>query len=113
MEEMTIFSERPVVPKTFHQLGILVLDGSGSMSAKGRQNLTKAEEVELSMKEMLSRFDASRVKENFSFACIKFDHEATVTLNPTPFSELDYYNEDFNPSNGKGGGTAICRVRTS
>src|SRR5690606_21003034 len=32
---------------------------------------------------------------------------STVTLKPTPFQEVDYFIEDFNPLNGKGGGTHI------
>ena len=107
MEQTGLIIEKPEVPRTFHQLGILVLDGSGSMSATGRQQLTKAQEVEMGIKEMFSRFDASRVKNNFSFACIKFDTSSTVTLQPTQFKDLDYFNEDFNPLNGKGKGTHI------
>lgn len=107
MEHTGLIIDKPEVPRTFHQLGILVLDGSGSMNAIGRQQLTKAQEVEMGLKEMFSRFDASRVKNNFSFACIKFDTTASTTLQPTPFDELDYFNEDFNPLNGKGKGTHI------
>ncbi len=107
MEQTGLIIDKPEVPRTFHQLGILVLDGSGSMGATGRQQLTKAQEVEMGLKEMFSRFDASRVKNNFSFACIKFDTSSTITLTPTPFDELDYFNEDFNPLNGKGKGTHI------
>ncbi len=107
MEETGLVIDKPEVPQTFHQLGILVLDGSGSMSRKGRQGLTKAQEVELGMKEMFSRFDASRVKNNFSFSCVKFDTSASTSLHPTMFRDLDYFNEDFNPLSGKGGGTHI------
>ena len=107
MENSGLIIDKPEVPRTFHQLGILVLDGSGSMSNTGRQQLTKAQEVEMGLKEMFSRFDASRVKNNFSFACIKFDTTSTTTLSPTPFTEIDYLSEDFNPLNGKGQGTHI------
>lgn len=107
MEETGLIIDKPEVPQTFHQLGILVLDGSGSMAASGRQGLTKAQEVEIGMKEMFSRFDASRIKNNFSFACVKFDTSATISLQPTHFNELEYFEEDFNPLNGKGGGTHI------
>jgi len=107
MEDTGLIIEKPEVPRTFHQLGILVLDGSGSMNATGRQQLTKAQEVEMGIKEMFSRFDASRVKNNFSFCCIKFDTTSTTTLQPTSFKDLDYFNEDFNPLNGKGKGTHI------
>ena len=107
MEETGLVINKPEVPQTFHQLGILVPDGSGSMGGTGRQGLTKAQEVEMGMKEMFSRFDASRVKNNFSFACVKFDTTANTSLQPTLFKDLDYFNEDFNPLNGKGGGTHI------
>ena len=107
MEETGLVINKPEVPQTFHQLGILVLDGSGSMAGAGRQGLTKAQEVEMGMKEMFNRFDVSRVKNNFSFACIKFDTTATTSLQPILFQDLDYLNEDFNPLNGKGGGTHI------
>jgi hypothetical protein len=33
--------DKPEVPQTFHQLGIIVLDGSGSMSEIGRQQQIK------------------------------------------------------------------------
>lgn len=107
MEETGLIINKPEIPQTFHQLGILVLDGSASMTVNGRQGLTKAQEVELGMKEMFTRFDASRVKNNFSFACVKFDTSATTSLQPIAFNNLDYFNEDFNPLNGKGGGTHI------
>ena len=35
----------PVIPRYFHQLGILVLGGSGSMTDKAAMNSTKAKEV--------------------------------------------------------------------
>ncbi len=107
MENSGLIIDKPEVPKTFHQLGILVLDGSGSMREKGRGQLTKAQEVEMGIKEMFSRFDASRVKNNFSFSCVKFDVTASMTLAPTPFAELDYYAENFDPLEGKGRGTQI------
>lgn len=107
MEHTGLIIDKPEVPRTFHQLGILVLDGSGSMGATGRQQLTKAQEVELGVKELFTRFDASSKKSNFSFACIKFDTTSTVTLQPTAFQDLNYFGEDFNPLNGKGKGTHI------
>ena len=106
MEE-TIMYNPPEVPRTFHQLGILVLDGSGSMGAKGRQGLTKAQEVAMAVQELFNRFNVSNVKNNFSFAGIKFDNSPEVIVEPTKFTELDYMNIDWNPMNGKGGGTHI------
>ena len=107
MQDMDLIIDRPEVPQTFHQLGILVLDGSGSMGAKGRQGLTKAQEVAMAVQELFNRFSVSRVKNNFSFAGIKFDTSPTVIIEPTKFTELDYMNIDWNPMKGKGGGTHI------
>ena len=94
-------------PRVFHQLGILVLDGSGSMLEMGRMQLTKAQEVNSGVLELFNRLSASRVKNNFSFACIKFDTQATVTVQPTAFENWEYFNENFDPTVDKGGGTQI------
>lgn len=98
---------RPAVPRTFHQLGILVLDGSGSMTETAAGNSTKAKEVSAAVHELFNRLNASRVKQNFSFSCIKFDDTATVSLQPTPFDFNTLANEDYDPTSGKGGGTQI------
>lgn len=105
MSELEIGVVKP--PKFFHQLGILVLDGSGSMGAKGRMQLTKAQEVNSGVLELFNRLNVSRVKQNFSFSCIKFDTSATISLQPTAFEEFSYFEENFDPTEGKGGGTQI------
>jgi uncharacterized protein YegL len=97
----------PVIPIYFHQLGILVLDGSGSMNEKAAMNSTKAREVNAAVMELFNRINVSRVKQNFSFACIKFDEAATVSLSPTPFDFNALMNENYDPTMGKGGGTQI------
>jgi uncharacterized protein YegL len=97
----------PVIPKFFHQLGIFVLDGSGSMTEKAAMNSTKAKEVSAAVIELINRLNVSRVKQNFSFACIKFDELATVTLQPTQFDLDRLTAENFDPTIGKGGGTQI------
>lgn len=97
----------PSVPRFFHQLGLLVLDGSGSMTEKAARNSTKAKEVNAAVIELFNRLNVSRVKQNFSFACIKFDVAATVSLPPIPFDFNQLMNENFDPTVGKGGGTQI------
>ncbi|WP_412466648.1 vWA domain-containing protein [Pedobacter sp. KLB.chiD] len=97
----------PVIPRYFHQLGILVLDGSGSMTDKAPMNSTKAKEVNSGVVELFNRLNVSRVKQNFSFACIKFDETATVTLPPTSFDFNRLMGENYDPTVGKGGGTQI------
>ena len=51
--------------------------------------------------------NASRVKQNFSFACIKFDESATVSLQPLAFDYQNLMAQNFDPLDGKGAGTQI------
>ena len=62
MQELELM-EMPTVPATFRQLGVLVLDGSGSMtlpvdSMPGQT--TKADAVNLAVRELMTRMKASR-----------------------------------------------------
>jgi len=95
------------VPPVFHQLGLLVLDGSGSMTAMGPFNTSKAKHVSAAVIELFNRINVSRVKQNFSFACIKFDDSPMLSLSPTSFNHSVLMNQDFDPTKGKGGGTHI------
>lgn len=95
------------LPRVFNQLGILVLDGSASMREIATGNATKAKHVESACFELFNRMNGSRVKQNFSFACIKFDNLPSVTLSPTAFDFSVLMNTNFDPLEGKGGGTYI------
>jgi uncharacterized protein YegL len=92
--------------RTFHQLGILVLDGSGSMKATGDGNISLADIVNRAVREFLGYFKNSSISNNFSFAVITFDNNAKVH---TPITELPNVDDfgDYNPMNGHGGGTFI------
>jgi uncharacterized protein YegL len=92
--------------KTFHQLGILVLDGSGSMAAIGDGNISLADKVNRTVREFLGYFKNSSIVNNFSFAVITFDNYAKVH---TPITELTKVDDfaDYNPMTGHGGGTYI------
>lgn len=91
--------------KSINQLGILVLDGSGSMEGPAPGNVTIAKAVEGGLMEMFNRFNVSKKKQNFSFACIKFDNTPTVTLEPIAFDFNTLMNTNFDPLEGKGGQT--------
>lgn len=91
--------------KSINQLGILVLDGSGSMEDPAPGNVTIAKAVEGGLMEMFNRFNVSKKKQNFSFACIKFDNTPTVTLEPIAFDFNTLMNTNFDPLEGKGGQT--------
>jgi curved DNA-binding protein CbpA len=93
-------------PQTFSQLGVLVLDGSGSMADPARDKISKAQSVSVGVREMLTRFSVSRKKRNFSFAVVTFDEQARVHTPATPVEEIDD-NADYDPLKGHGGGTDI------
>ncbi len=92
--------------RTFHQLGILVLDGSGSMQAIGDGNITLADSVNRAVREFLGYFKNSSIANNFSFAVITFDNNAKVHTQITELPKVDDFG-DYNPMNGHGGGTFI------
>ena len=92
--------------QTFHQLGILCLDGSGSMGAKGNGGITLADAVNRAVKEFLTFFKGSSIKNNFSIAVITFDTNPTLHTPSTKLVDIDDY-ADYNPLNGHGGGTNI------
>ncbi len=93
--------------KAFEQLGILVLDGSGSMQSPGVSNQPKAEEVNQAVRGLISRLKNSRRRENFSLAVITYDHRVTRDrLPPTPITEVNE-TADYNPLTNHGGQTAI------
>jgi hypothetical protein len=94
--------------KTFHQLGILVLDGSNSMNALGDGNVSLADNVNKAVREFLGFFKGSQQKENFSIAVLCFGVDTKVHTNITALTKIDDF-ADYNPrSNGvDGNGTYI------
>lgn len=93
-------------PMTFHQLGILVLDGSGSMEDMTRMNLTKAQSVHMAVKELLGRLKAGRMEENFSFAITMFGNDVEEHTKISSLKSIDD-NQDFNPLIVDGSDTKI------
>jgi hypothetical protein len=67
-----ILNDLPTVPQTFHQLGILVLDGSGSMSELTDGKISKADAVNMGVRELLTRLVSSKNSKDFSIAVVKF-----------------------------------------
>ncbi|MDP0530678.1 VWA domain-containing protein [Porphyromonas gingivalis] len=108
-EEISI--KRPVrvsAPKTFEQLGILVLDGSGSMNEQTAQHISKADAVTQAVNDLFSRCKASRNRNNFNFAIVNYDHRSVVKMQPTPVKDVDDHG-DYNPMDGLGGATYISK----
>lgn len=93
-------------PAIFNQLGILVLDGSGSMEETTKGNITKAQAVNDSVRNVLTRFKRSRYVKNFSFAVVTFDEQAKVHTPTTAAIDIND-DGDFDPMRGHGGATNI------
>jgi len=100
--------KRMVATKTFEQLGILVLDGSGSMSEMTAMRESKADAVTKAVNELFTRCKESRNCNNFSFAIVNYDHRSVVKMNPTPVKDVDDQG-DYNPMEGLGGATYISK----
>ena len=103
--------EPPVVPKSFHQLGVLVLDGSGSMAgtvdSKDGLSVSKAAAVNMAVRDLFSRFKASNKSANFTFCAVSFTHEAAIMLPPTAVADIDD-NGNYDPvAHAGGGGTFL------
>lgn len=105
---MTPIEDIPEVAeaRTFHQLGILLLDGSGSMAAKGESNTSLADHVNLAVREFLGFFKHSSQVNNFSVAVVTFDDTARVHTPITALKDVDDF-ADYNPMNNHGGRTFI------
>ncbi len=94
-------------PQTFHQLGIFVLDGSGSMTDQTPDMMSKGEATDLAARELLTLFKSSSAKNCFSFAAVAFDTSADTKMQPNHLVQIDEFAQDFNPLAGHGGGTNI------
>lgn len=93
--------------RNFHQLGIFLLDGSGSMTAQAKiGSISKADAVNMAMRDLLTKFKTSRVRDNFSFAVVKFDTSASIKMPITDCVQADD-QDNYNPTIGHGGGTYI------
>ena len=91
---------------TFKQLGILVLDGSGSMGEECLGNLTKGEAVSKAVSNMFSRFKEGSIKRNFCFSVVYYDSAAKVRMGVTEVDDIDDH-ASYNPLDGMGGATFI------
>jgi uncharacterized protein YegL len=95
-------------PKTFNQLGILVLDGSGSMrEGQSTAKISLAQSVSQAVRNTFSRFRQSQLVNNFSFAIVYYDDRAKVEVDITEAKHIDD-NRSYDPTVGMGGMTSIA-----
>jgi len=100
------------LPKNCEELGILVLDGSGSMNdpekATGRQKAAVVEDQITNLKDgLIQRLRKSTRAHEISLAIVTFDHRVKVLLNPTPVLRLDPASVKLDLLRRHGGSTAI------
>lgn len=94
------------VPRSFHQLGILINDGSPSMTDQTVGGIRKCDAVNDAVRGLLTRFKASRYKKNFSFVVISFAESASLDTPPTVAETIDD-NANYDPTVHNGNGTFI------
>ena len=98
--------ELPPRPRSIEQLGILVLDGSESMSepdAQGRG--TKAQAVGEAVERLITKLRGSSRRQDFWLALVVFDNNVEERLRPTPVTNIDLSSIKTDPY--LGGQTAI------
>ncbi len=95
-----------LVPKTFDQLGILVLDGSASMqNRKSIKEISLAQEVSVAVRDTFTAFKSKFHKKNYSFSVVYYDNTAKVELPKTEVDDLDDIRS-YDPTVGLGGKTS-------
>lgn len=113
--ELAIIDDVPVISASWRQLGVLVLDGSGSMldPIESAANRSKAEEVNIAVRDMLTLFKVSRKAPNFSFALVTHHDRVTFEGPATPLVDIDD-NGNFDPTaNGTGGTLIACGLESA
>jgi hypothetical protein len=112
MEEPGYAGDRPDEARDWNQLGVLVLDGSISMTweIEGLEHMgitgPKAAAVNMAVRGLFNRFFASRKRKNFDFAVVKFHEYVTEDIPPTPVVEIDRFG-DYDPTSAGKGETFI------
>ena len=90
--------EIPYSPQSFHQLGILVLDGSYSMTEPLTSGQSKSEAVGEAVNGLIERLKENRsMRNNFSFSMVVFGEKAERIFDPTPLKSLGD-GRNFNPA---------------
>lgn len=107
---------QPVAPQAWYQLGVMVIDGSGSMTLPyggdeeiglgGGAVRTKAEATEDALKMFVERMKKSHNAPNFGLSFVFFNDQVTHQRDPEVVPKLDA-SLSYNPTSFGIGGTAI------
>jgi von Willebrand factor type A domain len=88
----------PPTTATFYQLGIFVIDGSGSMHEKVTSNMKRTEAVDIALRATLAKFKISRKKECFLFTTVAFGDTAQQ-VSDIEKAENCVTSADYTPTN--------------
>lgn len=87
----------PEQPVTWEQLGVFVLDGSGSMTLDAQMgNLPKADALNMAVKETFTRFRESSKAKSFYFSIVYFGKDSKDGMPLTNGKDLDIFG-NYNP----------------
>jgi len=86
------------IPRLFYQLVVFVLDGSGSMTFPGMSGISKGEEVDKSLNQVIHRLLKSKNKNSFDINVWAYANECVEML---PVTQVDKINLPIplNPTN--------------
>ena len=108
--------EAPLAPVSWRQLGVLVTDGSGSMTLPLHEtdsiegvalpDRTKAAAVDHATSDLMKRFAVSRKKAQFEFAFVSF-HDTVSDNRPAQDVDSLLATGNFDPTAHGSGGTQI------
>jgi uncharacterized protein YegL len=107
---------QPVAPQAWYQLGVMVIDGSGSMTLPyagdeevglgGGAVRSKAEATDDALRSFVGRMQKSHNAPNFGLSFVFFNNTVTHQRDPKLVPELDL-DVSYNPTSYGIGGTAI------
>lgn len=116
MSEVVLLDEAPLAPPSWKQLGVLVMDGSVSMTwdlAEPDTSMesvlparTKAAAVDIAVRDLLNRLAAGSKAANFHFGFVSFNDHVTSKRSPQELLSISTA-DNFDPTAAGTGGTEI------
>jgi hypothetical protein len=111
-DQELILTAHPVAAQAWEQAGLMVMDGSHSMTqpyagdGEGPSDHSKGQAVGESMQSFARRLQSSGNAVNFSLGYVSFNDKVTDRRSPQPVLEIDP-NVSYDPTDHGTGGTAI------
>jgi hypothetical protein len=86
------------IPRLFYQLVVFVIDGTGSMTWKGKTGKSKGEEINGTITKILERLNNSKNNSSFDIAVYAFAETHKTILEPTQLNKIDHKSFNFDPT---------------